>query len=52
MDKKNADNEISYQVIKIVLTSLLSEELITEAEFEEAKKALIKKLNPIIGGLE
>lgn len=52
MDKKQAQNEISYRVLKIVLLTLLSEGLITESEFDDARKVLVNKLKPLVGGLE
>ena len=52
MDKKQAQNEVSYRVLKIVLLTLLSEGLITESEFDDARKQLVNKLKPIVGGLE
>lgn len=52
MDKQQANNEISYRVIKIVLTKLLSESLIDDNEFEATRRKLIDKLKPLIGSLE
>jgi len=52
MDKQQANNEISYRVIKIVFSTLLSEGLINDNEFEDARRKLIDKLKPLIGSLE
>mgnify|MGYP001011975580 CR=1 FL=1 len=52
MEKQQANNEISYRVIKIVLSTLLSEGLLNDYEFEDARRELIVKLKPPIGSLE
>lgn len=45
-------NEMSYRVISIAISKMLSTGLITEQEYNEARKALIRKLKPLIGSLE
>jgi len=52
VNKKQAKNEISYRAVKIVLSALLVEGLITEEEYEDARKLLISKLKPLVGSLE
>ncbi|GAB6174524.1 hypothetical protein JCM15765_40020 [Paradesulfitobacterium aromaticivorans] len=52
MDQKNAENEMRYRLVKIVLTVMLEEGIISESEFEAIRKKLIKKLKPLIGSLD
>ena len=52
MDQKNAENEMKYRLVKIVLAAMLADGIINETEFEIIRKKLVKKLNPLIGGLE
>jgi hypothetical protein len=52
MNIKQAENEMNYRIIKIVLSTMLTEGLISKAEFERARKKLVNKLKPLIGSLE
>lgn len=52
MDEKQANIEITYRVIKIVLSEMRLEGLITDHEYEAARYNLVSKLKPLIGSLE
>ncbi len=52
MNKQQAENEMKYRVIKILLKTMVSENLIDDAECEIIRKKLIDKLHPLIGQLD
>jgi uncharacterized membrane protein YebE (DUF533 family) len=52
MNKKQAKSEMKYRLIKIILTAMLNDGIINETEFQSIRKKLVKKLNPLIGGLD
>lgn len=52
MNTKQAENEMNYRIIKIVLSTMFAERLISKAEFERTRKKLVGKLKPLIGSLE
>lgn len=52
MDQKNAENEMKYRLVKIVLDAMLEEGIISKSEFEAIRKKLVNELKPLIGGLD
>lgn len=52
MEKKYAEDEMKYRLIKTLLATMLEEGIISEAEFTNATQKLVGKLKPIIGQLE
>ena len=52
MDLKDAQNEVEYQLTKLLLYNLKEKKLITDAEMCSMIKDLQKKLKPIIGCLD
>jgi membrane peptidoglycan carboxypeptidase len=52
MDKKQANIEMEYRLIKYVLAAMLDDGLITDDEYEAARLELAQKLKPLIGSLE
>lgn len=52
MNTKQAENEMNYRIIKILLSTILAEGLISKAEFERTRKKLVRKMKPLIGSLE
>lgn len=51
MTKEQFEREKSYQVSLLMAKNMLKENLINQKEFQKINKALVKKYNPIIGGL-
>lgn len=51
MNKKQAENEMNLRIVKTVLSTMLTEGLISKAEFECVRKKLVRKLSPLIGSL-
>jgi len=52
MDKKHVENEMRYRLLKILLSAMLTDGIISESEFVAILKKIVKKLKPLIGGLE
>jgi len=52
MDIERAQSEMRYRLTKMILAAMLEDGIITESEFEVIRIKLIKKLKPLIGGLE
>ncbi|SHI17968.1 SHOCT domain-containing protein [Sporanaerobacter acetigenes] len=51
MTKEQFEREKNYQVSLLVAKNMLEENLIDHKEYQKINKALVKKYNPIIGGL-
>jgi membrane peptidoglycan carboxypeptidase len=51
MNKKQADRELDYRIGEIVLATMLAQGIITQKEYEDARRYLIVKLKPLIGSL-
>lgn len=52
MEKKDAEKEIKYQLIKLLLLKMQRQELITAEEAETVRKKAQDRLKPIIGSLD
>ena len=52
MNTKQAKNEMNYRIIKIILSTMLAEGLISKTEFDRTRKKLVRKLKPLNGSLE
>lgn len=52
MDKADADKEIDYQLIKLLLLNLHEAGLITEDEADAARRKAQSQIKPIIGSLD
>lgn len=52
MDHKQAKAEMVYRIIKIVLLTMKSDDIITGKEYEVARQKLVRKLKPLVGSLE
>lgn len=52
MNKKQAENEITYRILKILLNTMEADGLICSAESETIRKKLIEKVRPLIGQLD
>ena len=52
MDKKHAENEMKYRLLKILLAAMQTDGIISESEFVAILKKIVKKLKPLVGGLE
>lgn len=52
MNKKQAENEIQYRLIKILLDAMETDGLISLTEKEIIRKKLVNKLKPLIGQLD
>lgn len=52
MTKKQQENEVKYKLSIMMLLDLKCKGQITNDEFEEMRKRLIRKYKPIIGCLE
>lgn len=52
MDTQSAGKEMRYRLIKVILAAMLEDGIISEAEFEVIRAKLVKKIKPLIGGLE
>ena len=52
MTKKQQENEVKYRLSIMMLLDLKCKGQITNEEFQEMKKRLIRKYKPIIGCLE
>lgn len=52
MDKKQAEKEMDYRIGKIVLATMVHEELITKEEYEAVRQYLMSKIKPLMGSLE
>ena len=52
MDARNAEKEVSYQLIKLLLLNLQREKLITGREAEAVKKLAQEQYQPLIGVLD
>lgn len=52
MDACNAEKEINYQLIKLLLLNLQREKLITANEAEATRKLAQEKYKPLIGILD
>ena len=52
MNKQQAENEMKYRLIKIVLEAMDAEGLLSVSEKEAVLKKLVNKLKPLIGQLD
>lgn len=52
MDARNAEKEVSYQLIKLLLLNLQREKLITGREAETVRKLAQEQCQPLIGVLD
>lgn len=52
MNEKQGSNEIKYRLSIMILTELLNNNEITQDEFFNIRKKLIRKYKPIVGCLE
>lgn len=52
MNKQQAENEMKYRLIKIMLEAMEAEGLINGSEKETVLKKLINKVKPLIGQLD
>lgn len=52
MNEKQGSNEIKYRLSIMMLTELLNNNEITQDEFLNIRKKLIRKYKPIVGYLE
>ena len=52
MNEKQGSNEIKYRLSIMMLTELLNNNEITQDEFLNIRKKLIRKYKPIVGCLE
>ncbi len=51
MNHEQFNREINYRVSIAIAKSMLLKKLITEQEYKKIDRILIKKYNPVIGGL-
>lgn len=51
LTKEQFEREKNYQVSLLVAKNMLEENIIDHKEYQKINKALVKKYNPIIGGL-
>ncbi len=52
MNKRQAENEMKYRLIRILLDAMETDGLISSAEKEIIRKKLVDKLKPLIGQLD
>ena len=52
MTKKQQENEIKYKLSIMMLLELKDKKQITDEEFNEMRKRLVRKYKPVIGCLE
>ena len=52
MDLKQAQNEMRYRLLLIVLSTMLADGIIHENEYAVIRKNLVKKIKPLIGQLD
>lgn len=52
MNKRQAENEMKYRLIRILLDAMETDGLISSAEKEIIRKKLVNKLKPLIGQLD
>lgn len=52
MTKKQQENEVKYRLSIMMLQELKDKEQITDKDFNEMRKRLVRKYKPIIGCLE
>ena len=52
MNQKQAESEMKYRLIKILLDAMEADGLISASEKETARKKLVDKLKPLIGQLD
>ena len=52
MNEKQGANEIKYRLSIIMLNELLNSNEITQEEFPDLRKRLIRKYKPLVGCLE
>ncbi|MDD4803122.1 MAG: hypothetical protein PHF24_09320 [Syntrophomonas sp.] len=52
MNQKQAENEMKYRLIKILLDGMEVKGLINGSEKEAIRKKLVNKLKPLVGQLE
>lgn len=52
MDHRQAEAEMAYRIIKIVLLTMQSDGIITGKEYEASRQKLVRKLKPLVGSLE
>ena len=51
MTDEQFDREINYQASVSILKTMLKNEIISKENYRKAKQTLIKKYDPILGGL-
>lgn len=52
MNRQEADQEVNYRLLKIIISNMVSENLLEEAEADKIRQSAIIALTPIIGCLE
>ena len=52
MNRQEAEQEVNYRLLKIILSNMVSKGLLEEAEADKIRQSAIIALNPIIGCLE
>lgn len=51
MNNEQFDREVNYQTSVSILKTMLKNEIISKQDYRKAKWILIKKYDPILGGL-
>ena len=51
MINEQFDREVNYQASVSILKTMLKNEIISKQDYRKAKQILIKKYDPILGGL-
>lgn len=52
MNQKQAEAEIKYRLIKMILETMKFEGLLAQEDIEAIRKKAVRKLKPLIGSLE
>lgn len=52
MNRQEANQEVNYRLLKIILSNMVRENLLEEAEADKIRQSAIIALTPIIGCLE
>lgn len=52
MNRDQAEKEMDYRIGKIVLATMLAEELISQEEYDAVRCYLMTQIEPLIGSLE
>ena len=52
MNQKQAETELKYRLIKMILVTMEHEGILDKDEVEAVRKKAVRKLKPLVGSLE